>query len=269
MLQRVQTIALAAYRESVRARILLGLAGVAFAVSVFSLVIGSFTLNNAPRVVSDLGAASISLFGRRGGDRHRRHQPLPRARAEDDLPDPRAADQPRRIRRRQVPRQRPHHRGLHRRRLRARAVPRRRDLGASAGLVVGALVGLAVSLGVLAYRYPWFSDVRLHPVVPGVPRRRPGAREQRPGRAPPDRDRGLPVAARDRDRRRVRHAAELVLEPLPLGAADGRAVDHRPLGGLLRAVFRRSSSPRPGQRRPRCSARSSPTCRSTCRHARS
>jgi len=63
MLQRVQTIALAAYRESVRARILLGLAGVAFAVSLFSLVIGSFTLNNAPRVVSDLGAASISLFG--------------------------------------------------------------------------------------------------------------------------------------------------------------------------------------------------------------
>ncbi|NUP14386.1 MAG: ABC transporter permease subunit [Polyangiaceae bacterium] len=63
MLQRVQTIALAAYRESVRARILLGLAGVAFAVSVFSLVIASFTLNNAPRVVSDLGAASISIFG--------------------------------------------------------------------------------------------------------------------------------------------------------------------------------------------------------------
>jgi ABC-type transport system involved in multi-copper enzyme maturation permease subunit len=63
MLQRVQTIALAAYRESVRARILLGLAGVAFAVSVFSLVIASFTLQNAPRVVSDLGTASISLFG--------------------------------------------------------------------------------------------------------------------------------------------------------------------------------------------------------------
>lgn len=63
MLQRVQTIALASYRESVRARILLGLAGVAFAVSVFSLVIASFTLLNAPRVVSDLGAASISLFG--------------------------------------------------------------------------------------------------------------------------------------------------------------------------------------------------------------
>ncbi|MFO0549361.1 MAG: ABC transporter permease subunit [Polyangiaceae bacterium] len=62
MLLRLRAIALNAYRESLRARILLGLAGVAFSVSVFSLVIGSFTLNNAPRVVSDLGAASISLF---------------------------------------------------------------------------------------------------------------------------------------------------------------------------------------------------------------
>ena len=63
MLQRVRTIALNTYRESVRARILLGLAGVAFAVALFSLVVGSFTLNNAPRVVSDLGSASISVFG--------------------------------------------------------------------------------------------------------------------------------------------------------------------------------------------------------------
>lgn len=62
VLQRIQTIALAAYRESVRARILLGLAGVAFAVSIFSLAIASFTLTNAPRVVSDLGVASLSLF---------------------------------------------------------------------------------------------------------------------------------------------------------------------------------------------------------------
>ena len=59
---RIWTIAMNAYREAVRARVLLGLAGVAFAVSVFSLVIGSFTLDNAPRVVADLGAASISLF---------------------------------------------------------------------------------------------------------------------------------------------------------------------------------------------------------------
>ena len=59
---RIWTIAMNAYREAVRARVLLGLAGVAFAVSVFSLVIGSFTLDNAPRVVADLGAATISLF---------------------------------------------------------------------------------------------------------------------------------------------------------------------------------------------------------------
>lgn len=63
MLGRVRAIAENTYRESVRARILLGLAGVAFCVSLFSLVIGSFTLESAPRVVSDLGAASISLFG--------------------------------------------------------------------------------------------------------------------------------------------------------------------------------------------------------------
>jgi ABC-type transport system involved in multi-copper enzyme maturation permease subunit len=63
MLLRVWTVAMNTYRECVRQRILLGLAGVAFAVSVFSLVIGSFTLTNASRVVSDLGAASISLFG--------------------------------------------------------------------------------------------------------------------------------------------------------------------------------------------------------------
>ena len=63
MLGRVSAIALNTYRESVRARILLGLAGVAFAVAFYSLVIGAFTLRNAPRVVSDLGQATVSLFG--------------------------------------------------------------------------------------------------------------------------------------------------------------------------------------------------------------
>jgi ABC-type transport system involved in multi-copper enzyme maturation permease subunit len=62
MLGRVLAIALNTYRESVRARILLGLAGVAFAVALYSLIVGAFTLKSAPRVVSDLGAASISLF---------------------------------------------------------------------------------------------------------------------------------------------------------------------------------------------------------------
>ncbi len=62
MFGRVGVIALNTYRESVRARILLGLAGVALAVSIYSLIVGAYTLKNAPRVVSDLGSASISIF---------------------------------------------------------------------------------------------------------------------------------------------------------------------------------------------------------------
>jgi Cu-processing system permease protein len=62
MLGRVLAIALNTYRESVRARLLLGLAGVAFAVALYALVVGAFTLRSAPRVASDLGSASISLF---------------------------------------------------------------------------------------------------------------------------------------------------------------------------------------------------------------
>lgn len=62
MFGRVGAIALNTYRESVRARILLGLVGVAFAVSNYSLIVGAYTLKNAPRVVSDLGCASISIF---------------------------------------------------------------------------------------------------------------------------------------------------------------------------------------------------------------
>jgi Cu-processing system permease protein len=63
MLDRVAAVAFNTYRESLRARILLGLAGVAFAVAAYSIVVGSYTLRNAPRVVSDLGVASISVFG--------------------------------------------------------------------------------------------------------------------------------------------------------------------------------------------------------------
>lgn len=62
MFGRIGAIALNTYRESVRARILLGLAGVALAVSIYSLIVGAYTLKNAPRVVSDLGSASISVF---------------------------------------------------------------------------------------------------------------------------------------------------------------------------------------------------------------
>ncbi len=62
MLHRVLTVTLNAYREAVRARVLLGLAGVAVAVAFYSLVVGAFTLRDAPRVVADLGAAAISVF---------------------------------------------------------------------------------------------------------------------------------------------------------------------------------------------------------------
>jgi Cu-processing system permease protein len=62
MFGRVATIALNTYRESLRARILIGLAGLAFAVAFYSIIVGAYTLRNSPRVVSDLGVASISLF---------------------------------------------------------------------------------------------------------------------------------------------------------------------------------------------------------------
>src|ERR1700760_2927180 len=62
-LERVAAIALNTYRESLRSLVLLILAGVAFAVAFFSIFIGMFTLGNAPRVVTDLGWASISIFG--------------------------------------------------------------------------------------------------------------------------------------------------------------------------------------------------------------
>jgi Cu-processing system permease protein len=62
MLQRLIAVALNAYREAVRARVLLGLVGVAFVVALYSLVVGAFTLNDAPRVVADLGCMAMSVF---------------------------------------------------------------------------------------------------------------------------------------------------------------------------------------------------------------
>jgi ABC-type transport system involved in multi-copper enzyme maturation permease subunit len=59
----VLAIALNTYRESLRSLVLLILAGAAFATSIFSIFVGTFTLRNAPRVVSDVGVASISVFG--------------------------------------------------------------------------------------------------------------------------------------------------------------------------------------------------------------
>src|SRR5687767_14325486 len=62
MLARVLVVALNTYREAVRARILHGLFALALATTGYSLVVGAYTSKNQLRVVSDLGAASISLY---------------------------------------------------------------------------------------------------------------------------------------------------------------------------------------------------------------
>src|SRR5450432_4335389 len=63
MLARVSVIALNTYREAVRARVLHGLFALALATAAYSLVVGAFALSSRLRVVSDLGAASISIYG--------------------------------------------------------------------------------------------------------------------------------------------------------------------------------------------------------------
>lgn len=62
MLQRIATLAYNTYREAVRARVLLGLLALALGTALYSIAVGAFTLKNAPRVVADLGAASLSLY---------------------------------------------------------------------------------------------------------------------------------------------------------------------------------------------------------------
>src|SRR3954467_8428190 len=63
MLARFSVIALNTYREAVRARILHGLFALALATAGYSLVVGAFALSSSLRVVSDLGAASVSIYG--------------------------------------------------------------------------------------------------------------------------------------------------------------------------------------------------------------
>jgi Cu-processing system permease protein len=62
MFWRIATIAFNSFRESVRARVLYGLGALALGTSLYSVAVGAFTLKNAPRVVADLGSASISLY---------------------------------------------------------------------------------------------------------------------------------------------------------------------------------------------------------------
>lgn len=62
MLHRMFVLALNTYREAVRARILHGLFGLALATGAYSLIVGAYALQEQLRVVSDLGAASASLY---------------------------------------------------------------------------------------------------------------------------------------------------------------------------------------------------------------
>lgn len=62
MLQRIATIAFHTYREAVRARILLGLGALALGTTLYSIAVGAFSLKAGPRVISDMGGASISLY---------------------------------------------------------------------------------------------------------------------------------------------------------------------------------------------------------------
>lgn len=51
------------YREAVRARILHGLFGLAFASTMYSIIVGQYASKHAARVLSDLGVAFLSTFG--------------------------------------------------------------------------------------------------------------------------------------------------------------------------------------------------------------
>lgn len=62
MFGRVAAIAWNSYREAVRARILHGLFALAVATSFYAIVVGTYTSKNSLRVVSDIGAFSISLY---------------------------------------------------------------------------------------------------------------------------------------------------------------------------------------------------------------
>jgi Cu-processing system permease protein len=63
MLTRIGVIALNTYREAVRARVLHGLFALALATAGYCVIVGEFALRSSLRVLSDLGAASISLYG--------------------------------------------------------------------------------------------------------------------------------------------------------------------------------------------------------------
>jgi Cu-processing system permease protein len=62
MLTRVIVVTLNTFREAVRARVLLGLFAIAIATAGYTLIVGEYAAHSRLRVVSDLGAASISIY---------------------------------------------------------------------------------------------------------------------------------------------------------------------------------------------------------------
>jgi Cu-processing system permease protein len=62
MLSRILAIAMNAYREAVRARVLYGLLALALGTCAYSLVVATLSLHQEARVVADVGASSISLY---------------------------------------------------------------------------------------------------------------------------------------------------------------------------------------------------------------
>jgi ABC-type transport system involved in multi-copper enzyme maturation permease subunit len=62
MLYRIAVLTLATYREAVRARVLLGVLAAALATCAYSAVVSEMSLHDELRVVSDIGAASMSGY---------------------------------------------------------------------------------------------------------------------------------------------------------------------------------------------------------------
>jgi Cu-processing system permease protein len=63
VLARVAVVVFNTYREAVRAKVLHGLFVLALATTAYSVIVGQFVANAAPRVVSNLGSAALSLYG--------------------------------------------------------------------------------------------------------------------------------------------------------------------------------------------------------------
>ena len=59
---RIFAIAMNTYREAVRGRVLHALLAFALATTAYSLVVATLSLHQEPRVVADIGAASMSLY---------------------------------------------------------------------------------------------------------------------------------------------------------------------------------------------------------------